>query len=78
MTSLQMEKHSSYLRHQREDAREYRLIFCLIYPQLLVVAIVSRLYRLMSGRPSSSSEPRRSVFSEARISAASCIPFVFK
>ena len=78
MTSLQMEKHSSYRRRRREEAREYRLIFCLIYPQLLAVAIVGRLFLLISGRPPASSEPRRSVFAEAKVAAASCIPFAFK
>jgi hypothetical protein len=36
---------------------------------------VKRLAHL--GRPPSSAEPKRSIFGEARVAVASCIPFAF-
>ncbi|KAB0680321.1 hypothetical protein [Aureimonas leprariae] len=78
MSTIEVDRHTEYRRRRREEAREYWLIFCLIYPQLLVVAVVRRLLALFLGRPPAPGEPRRSVFTEARVGAASCIPFAFK
>lgn len=77
MASVRTNKHAPYRDRRRADSREYWLIFCLLYPQLLVAAIVGRLAHLAEPR-AARAEPRRSVFAEARIAAASCIPFAFK
>jgi hypothetical protein len=78
MASVDMDGHRSYRDRRRADRREYWLIFCLVYPQFLAAAVFGRLAAL-AGRPTvERTGPRRSVFSEAREAAASCIPFAFR
>jgi hypothetical protein len=71
MLMADSDRRASYLARRRADRREYWLIFCVAYPLLLAAAIVSRLFGVRSF-----DNERRSVFSEARVAAASCIPFV--
>ena len=62
-----------YRRHLAER-REYRLMFWLVYPLSLAAVTLKRLIHL--GRPVAA-EPKRSIFGEARVAVASCIPFAF-
>ena len=73
MLIAESDRRASYLRRRRADRREYWLIFCIAYPLLLAAAIFSRLFGVRSAYGE-----RHSVFAEARVAAASCIPFVFR
>ncbi|MCG6113919.1 MAG: hypothetical protein MEQ84_01865 [Mesorhizobium sp.] len=73
MAIADFDRRPSYAERRRSQRREYWLLFCLAYPLLLVGVIVSRL--VGAGRAAGE---RRSVFAEARVVAASCIPFVFR
>ncbi|MFN4271894.1 MAG: hypothetical protein ACK4F5_03725 [Aliihoeflea sp.] len=73
MAIAEFDRRESYTSRRRADRREYWLLFCVAYPLLLVAVIVGRLFGA-GGRTAE----RRSVFAEARVAAASCIPFVFR
>ena len=73
MAIVEFDRRPSYQERRPSDRREYWLIFCIAYPLLLVGVIVSRLFG--AGRDGGK---RRSIFTEARVAAASCIPFVFR
>ncbi len=73
MAIADFDRRPSYAERRRSQRREYWLLFCLAYPLLLAGVIVSRLFG--AGRAAGE---RRSVFAEARVVAASCIPFVFR
>ena len=67
--------HGPVHRRRQAERREYWAMFCLIYPLSLAAVTLRRLVHL--GRHSVSAEPKRSVFGEARVAVASCIPFAF-
>lgn len=74
MASMDMGHRPTSEQRRRADDRAYRLIFCLVYPLFLAVAVLSRL--APASRPGGPA--RRSVFAEARTAAASSIPFAFR
>ena len=67
--------HGPIHRRRQAERREYWLMFCLVYPLSLAAVTLRRLAHL--GRHPVSGEPKRSIFGEARVAVASCIPFAF-
>ena len=67
--------HGPVHRRHRAERREYILMFCLVYPLSLAAVTLKRLAHL--GRHPASGEPKRSIFGEARVAVAACIPFAF-
>jgi hypothetical protein len=63
---------------QRAERREARLLFCAVYPFCLAFALAARLKPRGNRSSSGRTGGRKSVFKEARASAASCIPFAFR
>ncbi|MBL8581987.1 MAG: hypothetical protein JNL61_07155 [Rhizobiaceae bacterium] len=77
MTSIDAGKTDLSRDRRRSDLRAVRLLFCCAYPFCLAIAIFERFVRKPRGEIASY-RPTRSVFAEARASAASIIPFAFR
>lgn len=78
MSVLNLDRISTYRSRRKADSREYWFIFCLLYPFLLVAALIARIASLAHGERLAAGETSRSIFAEARTAAASAIPFAFK
>ncbi|MDP3896274.1 MAG: hypothetical protein Q8Q62_06330 [Mesorhizobium sp.] len=77
MAATDFHDNADLARRRRTDERDSRLLLCALYPLCLTLAIAARL--MPRGKRLGSVFPgNRSVFAEARIAAASCIPFIFR
>jgi hypothetical protein len=56
---------------------EYRLLFTVIYPIVLVAVLISRLMPRQSRWVVTENDGNRSIFSIARVATQNAIPFVF-
>ena len=65
-------------RRRRADARQYWMLVCALYPLFLGLAVAARLMPRGKHFGSSVFDGGRSVFVEARIAAANCIPFILR
>jgi hypothetical protein len=77
MASIEVGKSFSPGQRERSDLRAARLLFCAAYPFCLAMAVGQRL-TAKARMQSRSGTSRRSVFGEARASAASIIPFALR
>lgn len=77
MATSSKEKHL-HAHTSRSEVVEYRLTMALAYVFFLVVAIVNRLMPKRWRANLAGLDGKRSVFSEARIAASTCIPFAYK
>lgn len=65
------------MKLRRREVLEYRLIFFLSFAFFLVAVLVARLVPWSSQRVRPGFKGHRSIISEARAAAHTCIPFAF-
>ena len=76
MASVDIGRQESYRDRRRGEGREYMALLCLTYPLFLFVAAAGRVFGTAGGQPAEGK--RGSIFSEARRTAASIIPFALR